>query len=143
MPRDAGACVDVPAPPGEDVGSGFGAVPVSAAVEGLDAGHDLLLPRGRDATRMGEAEGAAVVRDVYDAAERRRTGWPTAARWELVSPAEKYGALIYPIGGTTENGGPGVGRDRGGGDGGGGHVCGERADRRRRGRRTERLKRRR
>ena len=100
-------CSDVPPPPGEDVGSGFAAVPVSATASGLAPGARYFY-RAVAVNAEGESEDAASFGSF--------TTLPSASdvladgrAWELVSPAEKHGALIYPIGGTTENGGPASG----------------------------------
>ena len=102
------ACTDLPAPPGEDIGSGFGAQAVSLRPKGLTPGTTLLLPRRRGQQRRRSAKARRRL--------RRSRRLPSTAdvladgrAWELVSPPEKHGALIYPIGGTTENGGPASG----------------------------------
>ena len=101
------ACTAVLAPPGEDVGSGFGAESVSLVAEGLTPGTTYFY-RVVATNADGEAEASQTLQTF--------TTLPSAAdvladgrAWELVSPPEKHGALIYPIGGTTENGGPASG----------------------------------
>jgi DNA-binding beta-propeller fold protein YncE len=90
---NAAACTDVPAPPGNDLGSSF--LPQTATVEvsGLQPStiyYYRVLAENGD----GSAEGAGSF-----------TTLPTAAgvladnrAWELVSPSEKHGATVEPIG---------------------------------------------
>ncbi len=110
------ACSVVPAPPGEDLGSDFGARTTSAIAGNLTPGTTYFF-RVVAHNSQGEGEGSQTLQTF--------TTLPAAAdvladdrAWELVSPPEKHGALIYPIGGTTENGGPASGVIETAGNGG-------------------------
>ncbi|HTZ63360.1 MAG TPA: hypothetical protein VMB51_04595 [Solirubrobacteraceae bacterium] len=101
------SCISVPAPPGEDLGAGYSSVAASAMAEGLQAGTTYFY-RVIASNEAGKAEGEQSFGSF--------TTLPSAAgtladgrAWELVSPPEKHGALIYPIGGTTEGAAPGSG----------------------------------
>ncbi|HTZ63306.1 MAG TPA: hypothetical protein VMB51_04325 [Solirubrobacteraceae bacterium] len=101
------ACVDVPAPSGDDVGGGFGSVAVSATISGLGAGTRYFY-RAIAANADGEAEAERSFGS-FTTLPAASNGLADGREWELVSPAEKQGALIYSIAGTTENGGPASG----------------------------------
>ncbi len=101
------SCTEVPAAPGEDLGAGYGAVAASAEAQGLQAGSTYFY-RVIATNEAGEAEGEqsfGTFTTLPSAADTLADG----RAWELVSPAEKHGALIYPIGGTTEGAAPGSG----------------------------------
>ncbi|HTZ65686.1 MAG TPA: NHL repeat-containing protein [Solirubrobacteraceae bacterium] len=100
-------CVDVPALAGEDLGSGFGAQPVSVVAEGLSPGTRYFL-RAVAVNEHGEADEESSFGS-FTSPPAAGAGLADGREWELVSPAEKSGALIYPIAGTTENGGPASG----------------------------------
>jgi len=100
-------CTDVPAPPGQDLGAGFGAQATSAVAEGLTPGTSYFY-RVIAANGQGEAQGAQTL-DTFTSLPSATDVLPDGRAWELVSPPEKHSALIYPIGGTTENGGPASG----------------------------------
>jgi DNA-binding beta-propeller fold protein YncE len=104
LPAD---CVDVPTAPGEDVGSGFGAQVVSVVAEGLSPGTRYFY-RALATNADGEAEEERSFGS-FTTLPAASGGLADGRAWELVSPAEKFGALIYPMGGTTENGGPASG----------------------------------
>jgi DNA-binding beta-propeller fold protein YncE len=101
------ACTDLPAAPGEDIGQGFGSRNVSAMAEGLTPGTRYFY-RAVAVNADGEAEGAQTFGSFTTPASAG-DALADGRAWELVSPAEMDGALIYPIGGTTENGGPASG----------------------------------
>ena len=101
-------CVNVPGSPGEDVGSGFGSVQVQATVSGLSPGTRYFY-RAVAMSTAGEADGERSFGSFTTLPAAAADGLADGRRWELVSPAEKFGALIYPIAGTTENGGPASG----------------------------------
>ena len=100
-------CTAVPAPPGIDVGASFGAQPVSAVAEGLTPGTRYFY-RAVAVNEHGEADGESSFGS-FTTLPAASAGLPDGREWELVSPADKFGALIYPIAGTTENGGPASG----------------------------------
>jgi DNA-binding beta-propeller fold protein YncE len=112
----AASCTDLPAPPGEDLGAGFGAQAVGVLAQGLEPGttyYDRVIA----VNEHGEAEGSQSFNTF--------TTLPSSAgvladdrAWELVSPPEKHGALIYPIGGTSEASAPAVGAIQAAADGG-------------------------
>ncbi|HTZ63312.1 MAG TPA: NHL repeat-containing protein [Solirubrobacteraceae bacterium] len=101
------ACTDVPVAPGEDVGAGFGAVSVSATATELSPGTHYFY-RALAANEHGEADDEETFGSLT-MLPASVAGLADGRQWELVSPAEKFGALIYPIAGTTENGGPASG----------------------------------
>jgi DNA-binding beta-propeller fold protein YncE len=100
-------CTDVPAPPGADIGSGFGAQATSALADGLTPGTKYFY-RVIAANSQGEAEGSQTL-GTFTTLPSATDVLADGRAWELVSPPDKHGALIYPIGGTTENGGPASG----------------------------------
>ena len=99
------ACTQVPAPPGVDVAEGFGAQNASA-VEGLTPETDTSTGRS-PSTRTAKRKAQTL--STFTTPPNGGDALADGRAWELVSPAEKDGALIYPIGGTTENGGPASG----------------------------------
>src|SRR5262249_39297327 len=101
-------CVDVPASPGEDVGAGFWSVQVQAAVSGLSPGTRYFY-RAVAMNAGGEGDGERSFGSFTTLPAAASGGLADGRDWELVSPVEKFGALIYPIAGTTENGGPASG----------------------------------
>ena len=101
------ACTQVPAAPGEDVGEGFGAQNVKATVEGLTPDNRYFY-RAVAVNADGEAEGSQTL-STFTTPPNGGDALADGRAWELVSPPEKDGALIYPVGGTTENGGPASG----------------------------------
>jgi DNA-binding beta-propeller fold protein YncE len=98
------SCTDVPAPPGQDAGSGFGAQPASALASGLEPGTAYFY-RVIATNSEGEAEASQALH-TFTTLPSSSEVLADGRSWELVSPPEKKGALIYPIGGTTENSGP-------------------------------------
>jgi len=101
------ACTDLPAAPGEDIGSAFGAQAVSATAVDLTPGTSYYY-RVLAVNSDGEGEGEQAL-ESFTTLPSPSDLLADNRSWELVSPPEKYGALIYPIAGTTENGGPASG----------------------------------
>jgi hypothetical protein len=90
---------DVPAVPGEAIGSGSAEVPVEQHVQtGLQPGtlyHYRVVTVSQFAGKTEELEGADQTFITQTA------GWsslPDSRQWELVSPPNKHGALLEPIG---------------------------------------------
>jgi hypothetical protein len=100
------SCTTVPAAPGKDLGSGFGDVTMSEPVEGLQPGttYFFRIVATNDCGTGGTCtvEGKGILNTLPSAAGVL----PDNRAWEMVSPPEKGGAGIEPIGGVTVNGGP-------------------------------------
>jgi DNA-binding beta-propeller fold protein YncE len=101
------ACTDIPLAPGVDIGEGYGAVAQSTLVEGLAPGTTYSY-RVIATNANGQAQASQTLATF--------TTLPSASglladnrAWELVSPAEKFGALIYPIGGDSKSAAPASG----------------------------------
>ncbi|MFI4990938.1 MAG: hypothetical protein ACHQHO_08535 [Solirubrobacterales bacterium] len=86
------ACTDVPAAPGEDIGSGFGDRPVSAELSGLKAGTSYFY-RVLASNSSGTSEGLSATFQTLPTP----AVLPDGRSWELVSPAEKGGGSVEPI----------------------------------------------
>ncbi len=100
------SCTTVPAAPGKDLGSGFGDVTMSVEVQGLQPGttYYFRIVASNNCGTGGTctAEGKGILNTLPTSVGLL----PDNRAWELVSPPEKGGAGIEPIGGVTANGGP-------------------------------------
>lgn len=101
------SCTDLPAPPGEDLGSGFASLPASATADGLQPGTTYFY-RVIASNAKGETEGSQTLH-TFTTLPSSVDVLADGRAWELVSPPDKHGAVIYPIGGTSEDSAPGVG----------------------------------
>jgi DNA-binding beta-propeller fold protein YncE len=90
-------CSDVPVPPGNDIGSGFGDRSASVEVSGLKAGSDYFY-RVIAGNSSGTSESATGTFETLPSP----AFLPDGRSWELVSPAEKGGGSVEPI--TSEGG---------------------------------------
>jgi hypothetical protein len=94
-----GACTDVPAPPGEDIGSGTEDVAGEVKLSGLTPGTTYHY-RVLDANTLGSTEGSE---HTFSTREEEATfALPDGRAWEMVSPPDKGGA---PVEGLTREGG--------------------------------------
>ncbi len=101
------ACTDVPLLPGRDIGEGYGAVATTTLIEGLAPGMTYSY-RVIASNPHGQAESSQTLGTFTTLPSA--TGLLADNRaWELVSPAEKFGALIYPIGGDSKSAAPASG----------------------------------
>jgi DNA-binding beta-propeller fold protein YncE len=98
------SCTAVPAPP-EDIGSGFGDVFREKTVTGLESGTTYYLLVIAENEKFEKAEGAQTV-NTFTTLPNPVELLPDGRAWELVSPPDKGGSGIEPIGGS---GGPGGG----------------------------------
>ena len=89
------ACTDVPAAPGTDLGSAFGAQGVSVTLTGLTA-STLYYYRVFASNGLGVAEGSQTLA-TFDTLPSSAGLLADGRAWELVSPAEKDGAGIEPL----------------------------------------------
>ncbi|HWG08120.1 MAG TPA: hypothetical protein VN672_03830 [Solirubrobacteraceae bacterium] len=96
------SCTSVPAPPGADIGSGFGDVHVEATVTGLEPGTEYFVRVVAENEKGEQAEGAQTV-NTFTTLPNGKGILPDGREWELVSPPEKGGSGIEAIGGS---GGP-------------------------------------
>ncbi len=94
-----GACVDIPAAPGEDVGAGEGDVAKSVRLTGL-AAHTTYYYHVLARNSLGTSEGPE--RTLVTQQESGAFALPDGRAWELVSPVDKHGA---PIEALTREGG--------------------------------------
>jgi DNA-binding beta-propeller fold protein YncE len=90
-------CSNVPAPPGNDLGSGFGDRAASVQIAGLKVGTDYYY-RVVAANSSGTSESASQTFQTLPSPAYL----PDSRSWELVSPAEKGGGSVEPI---VEDGG--------------------------------------
>ena len=94
-----GACTNVPAAPGEDIGSGQEDVAKSIALSEL-AAHTTYYYRVLDANSLGTTEGAEHTFTTQEA--RGSFALPDNRAWEMVTPPDKGGA---PVEALTREGG--------------------------------------
>jgi DNA-binding beta-propeller fold protein YncE len=88
-------CTDVPAAPGADLGSGFGAQQVSVTLSGLTPGTSYHY-RVLASNAFGRAEGEQRL-GTFETLPVSRGLLADGRAWELVSPPEKDGASIEPL----------------------------------------------
>jgi hypothetical protein len=93
------ACIEAPSPPGGDVGQGFGDQTASVPIAGLSATTTYHV---RVIAENQFAEGAAAVVSEESAFTTPSTSLgpvlPDGRAWEQVSPSNKHGAAVEPIG---------------------------------------------
>ena len=92
---DPSGCTDVPASPGGDLGSGFGALSVNERVQDLQPGTTYYY-RVVARNSLGEAEEAETL-DTFSTLPSAAAVLSDDRAWELVSPPEKDGAGIEPL----------------------------------------------
>jgi hypothetical protein len=92
---DPEGCIDVPAAPGNDLGSGFGAQQVSVTLQGLQPGSSYFY-RVLASNGLGQAEGEQSL-ETFQTLPSSQGLLADGRAWELVSPAEKDGASIEPL----------------------------------------------
>jgi hypothetical protein len=92
---DPSACVDLPASPGLDLGSGFEVSTVGVSLQGLAAGATYHF-RVIAVNHFGVSEGT----EQSFKTEGAITGFtlPDGRQWEMVSPPEKHGAGLIAVG---------------------------------------------
>ncbi len=88
-------CTDVPAAPGTDLGSGFGAQQVDVTLQGLQPGTSYYY-RVLASNSLGQAEGERGL-ETFQTLPSSHGLLADGRAWELVSPAEKDGASIEPL----------------------------------------------
>jgi hypothetical protein len=88
-------CVSVPTAPGAVTGSGFGAQPVNAHIQGLAAGATYYY-RVVAVNAFGEVEGHSASATFTTLSGGAFT-LPDGRAWELVSPPDKHGGLLEPL----------------------------------------------
>jgi len=98
------SCTDVPAPPGRDIGSGFGDQHVSVTVSGLQPATTYYF-RVLATSELGTSERSGILNTMPSPVGLL----PDHRAWELVSPPEKFGASIEAIGGNNSNSAPNQG----------------------------------
>ena len=86
------ACTDVPLPPGNDLGAGFGDRTASVEVSGLKPGTAYFY-RVIAANSSGSSESQSATLQTLPSP----AFLPDSRSWELVSPAEKGGGSVEPI----------------------------------------------
>ncbi|TMK24587.1 MAG: hypothetical protein E6G62_07790 [Actinobacteria bacterium] len=106
------ACTNVPMPPGNDLGSGFGDVVTSVEATGLQPGtlyHYRIVAENTN----GKAEKAGI----FDTLPSPEGLLPDGRAWEQVSPPNKEGASVQPPGGLGGNSGSSGGIEQAATDG--------------------------
>jgi hypothetical protein len=95
------SCTTAPAPPGVDIGSGFEDKLVSVNVSGLQPGTTYYF-RALAENKLGKSERSGILNTMPSPVGLL----PDHRAWEMVSPAEKFGASIEGIGGSSSNSAP-------------------------------------
>ncbi len=95
------ACIDIPAPPGEDIGTGDEAVPGEVNLNGLTPGTTYHY-RVLDSNSLGITEGPEHTFATQQPAKAGAFALPDDRAWEMVSPPDKGGA---PVEALTREGG--------------------------------------
>lgn len=91
-----GSCADAPAPPGNDIGGGFGDQPASVEVKGLTPGttyHFVAVAKNS----FGEVESQQEGTFKTLSANTLESVLPDGRAWELVSPVNKRGVAVEPL----------------------------------------------
>ncbi len=94
--QDESACSDTPAPPGEDIGDGYGDVAAHVPLDGLTP-NTTYYYRVIAQNAHGTVSSPQTTQTFFTTLPSAEGVLADHRQWQLVSPAEKHGAAVEPI----------------------------------------------